>query len=76
MVENSFERYISLFIFYIIPINYATYMDQSLIFEPNWIQNTIVPKFICRLFWKVTILFFKENSIFDLLGSWTYIFPF
>ena len=35
MVENSFEEYISLFIFYIFPINYVTYMDQSLIFGPS-----------------------------------------
>ena len=44
MVENSFEEYIRLFIFYIIPINYATYMGQILIFGPNWVQNTIIPK--------------------------------
>ena len=35
MVENSFEMYINLFIFYIILINYTTYTDQSLIFGPN-----------------------------------------
>ena len=43
MVENSFEGYIALFIFYILLINYATYMDQNLIFGPNWVKNTIVP---------------------------------
>ena len=35
MVENSFEMYINLFIFYIILINYTTYMDQNLIFWFN-----------------------------------------
>ena len=42
MVKNSFEGNIRLFIFYIISINYAIYMDKNLIFGPNWIQNTIV----------------------------------
>ena len=32
MVENSFKGYIGLFIFYIISINYATFMNQILIF--------------------------------------------
>ena len=32
MVENSFEVYISIFIFYIIPIDYATFIGQILIF--------------------------------------------
>ena len=32
MVENSFERYIGIFIFYIISINYATFMGQILLF--------------------------------------------
>ena len=41
MVKNSFEMNIRLFIFYIISINYVTQMDQSLIFEPSWVQNTI-----------------------------------
>ena len=40
--QNSFEGYIGLFTFYIIPINYATFMGQILIFGPNWIQNTII----------------------------------
>ena len=40
MVENGFEEYIGLFIFYIISINYVTYMDQNLIFGLIWIQNT------------------------------------
>ena len=43
MVENSFERYIDFFIFYIIFINYITFMDQILIFELNWVQKTIIP---------------------------------
>ena len=43
MVENSFEGYIGLFKFFIFPINYATFMDQILIFEPNWVQKTIIP---------------------------------
>ena len=34
MVENSFEGYIGLFIFYILSINYAIYMDQNLILDP------------------------------------------
>lgn len=34
--------YIGLFIFYILLIHYATYTDQSLIFESNRVQNTIV----------------------------------
>ena len=41
--QNSFKGYIGLFIFYILPINYATFMDQILIFEHNWDQNTIAP---------------------------------
>ena len=32
MIENNFEGYIDIFIFYIIPINYAIFMDQILIF--------------------------------------------
>ena len=32
MIENNFEGYIGLFIFYILPINYATFMDQIIIF--------------------------------------------
>ena len=43
MVENSFEGYIGLFIFYILPINYATFISQILIFGFNWVQKTIVP---------------------------------
>ena len=43
MVKNSFEWYIGLFIFYIIPINYTIYMNQILIFGFNWIQNIIIP---------------------------------
>ena len=42
MIENSFKGYISLFIFYIIPVNYAIYIDQNLIFGFSWIQNTII----------------------------------
>ena len=42
--QNSFEGYIDLFIFYIIHINYATFMDQILIFGPNRVQNIIVQK--------------------------------
>ena len=42
MVEYSFKGYIDLFIFHILSINYVTYMDQNLIFELNWVQNTIV----------------------------------
>ena len=46
--QNSFEGYIGLFTFYIIPINYATFMGQILIFGPNWIQNTIISiLFVC-----------------------------
>ena len=43
-IQNSFEWYMSLFTFYIIPLNYATFMDQTLIFEPKWVQNVIIPK--------------------------------
>ena len=32
MIENSFEGYIGFFIFYIFLINYATFMNQILIF--------------------------------------------
>ena len=35
MIENSFERHIGIFIFYIIPINYAIFIDQILIFGLN-----------------------------------------
>ena len=57
MVENSFEGYIRLFIFYIILINYATYMDQTLIFGSNWLQNTIVSYIYYLLF--IIIIFVK-----------------
>ena len=43
MVENSFEDYIGFFISYILLINYAIFMGQILIFEPNWVQKTITP---------------------------------
>ena len=33
--QNSFEGYIGLFIFYIIPLNYITFMGQILIFGPS-----------------------------------------
>ena len=40
--QNSFEKYIGFFIFYILSLNYVTFMGQILIFESSWIQNTIV----------------------------------
>ena len=43
-VQNSFEGYMGLFTFYIIPLNYATFMGQILIFEPKRVQNVIIPK--------------------------------
>ena len=43
MIENSFEGYIDFFIFYIIPVNFTTFMSQILIFGPNWVQNAIIP---------------------------------
>ena len=36
IIENSFEGYIGFFIFYIILIDYITFMDPILIFESNW----------------------------------------
>ena len=49
----KFEGYIGLLTSYILPINYVSYMEQMLIFGPNWdqmlnfgpswAQNTIVP---------------------------------
>ena len=39
--QNSFEGYISLFIFYIIPINYTIFMDQILIFGSNWSKTQL-----------------------------------
>ena len=41
--QNSFEGYMSLFTFYILSFNYATFMDQILIFKPRWVQNVIIP---------------------------------
>ena len=35
MVRNNFEGYIGLFLYYIIFINYTTFMDQILIFGPS-----------------------------------------
>ena len=35
--------YFGILISYIISVNYVSYMDQTLIFEPNWAQNTIIP---------------------------------
>ena len=43
MIENSFEGYIGLFIFYIILINYTIFMSQILIFGSNRVQKIIVP---------------------------------
>ena len=43
MIENSFEGYIDLFIFYIILINYTIFMSQILIFGSNRVQKIIVP---------------------------------
>ena len=40
MVENIFEWYIGLFIFYILFMNYVIFIDQILIFELNWVQKT------------------------------------
>ena len=34
--QNSFEWYISFFIFYIIPINYIIFMDEILIFRSRY----------------------------------------
>ena len=42
--QNSYEGYMRLFTFYIMPLNYATFMGQILIFEPKWVQNVIIPK--------------------------------
>ena len=42
--QNNFEGYIGFFIFYILPLNYATFMDQILIFRPKWVQNIIILK--------------------------------
>ena len=33
MIENNFEGYIDIFIFYILLINYVTFMGQILIFD-------------------------------------------
>ena len=38
--QNSFEWYISFFIFYIIPINYIIFMDEILIFNPGTKHNS------------------------------------
>ena len=62
--QNSFEEYIGLFTFYIIPINYATFMGQILIFEPSWVQNTIVPYKISQ-----TLLFFNNHQFNLISGS-------
>ena len=42
-IQNSFEVYIGIFTFYILLLNYATFMGQILIFGLRWVQNTIVP---------------------------------
>ena len=34
-IQNSFEGYMGLFTFYILPLNYVTFMDQILIFGPK-----------------------------------------
>ena len=39
IIENSFEGYIGFFIFYIILIDYITFMDPILIFESNWFKR-------------------------------------
>ena len=50
MIENSFEWYIGLFIFYIILINYKTFMDQILIFGAQ-----LNSKRNCPLFYHFTL---------------------
>ena len=44
ITQNSIERYIHLFTFYIIPINYTNFMGQILIFRRSYVKNTIFPK--------------------------------
>ena len=44
MVENNFEEYIGLFIFYILPINYVIFIGQILNFWDK-VQKKIVPIF-------------------------------
>ena len=48
MVENSFKGYIDFFIFYIILINYAIFMDQILIFDPCLKENYLNFVFFCQ----------------------------
>ena len=52
-IQNSFEGYMGLFTFYIIPLNYATFMGQILIFEPKQVQNIIIPKKMKKKYLKI-----------------------
>ena len=60
--QNSFERYIDLFTFYIIFINYATFMGQILIFRPNGVQKTIIPN-IYRDIYNNLLYFIRKSDI-------------
>ena len=55
-IQNSFEGYIGLFIFYILPLNYVTFMGQILIFGPSWVQNTIFPFQIYIIKFKIRLV--------------------
>ena len=65
--QNSFEGYINLFTFYIIPINYAIFMNKILIFETNWSWKYNCPPFFhpkkYLILIKISLFFSYENKI-------------
>ena len=66
MIENSFKGHIGIFIFYILPINYAIFIDQILIFGLSWIQKIIIPidyYFNIKTVFIFILFFFQQNNL-------------
>ena len=55
MIENNFEGYISLLIFYILFINYVIFMGQILI-SGQLVQKTIILFYLYLWFWYNNLL--------------------
>ena len=55
MIENNFERYIGVLIFYILSINYAIFMSQILIYGQR-VQKTIILFYLYLWFWYNNLL--------------------
>ena len=64
--QNSFEWYIGLFTFYIIPINYATFMDQILIFGLNRFKTQLFLFFMPLLSRNGSLILMEISATFQL----------